>query len=510
MSDEYGRDGRPGLSDEYGRDGRREMSRATAARSGMAQGRSKVIRMMMGLVGLALLFLGCAHTPAWELPPPLAEDRPVVDGTRLQRSQLANGLEVITLVDRRLPRFDMGLMVRRGAGIVPIEQAGLAGFTAELMERGAGERDALALAGVVDSLGATHAVSADWDSVSVAVSGLSRDFTPLFDVLADLVRRPRFDVEEAGRVQAETLASLEKAREDPSTLASWNFAKALYGSHPYGLPSSGTPETAKKLDAAQARAFYQQVFVPGNAVLYAVGDIDPVEIRTRAEAAFGDWPTGPIPEPGAPPPMRTKPGVVIVDRPDLGQAQVVIGHPGIKRTEERRIPVQVMNTVLGSAGFSSRLMGRIRAEEGLTYGIRSQYASRRQTGPFVVASFTRVPKVSELVRLSLLELERIRSEPPSTQEVADAKSLLAGRFALGLETSSAVLGSLVDLNLYGLPEDSLDTYRGRIRALTEAEVAAAAQDFVRPEEAIIVIVGPAAPIQEQLGTTYGPVEVVQP
>ena len=468
------------------------------------------MRWMVLVVWIVAFLVGCASPPAWELPPPLAEDRPVVDGARLHRSQLPNGLEIIVMVDRRLPRFDMGVLVRRGAAIVPIEQAGLAGFTAELMERGAGTRDALALAAEVDSLGATHSASADWDSMIVSVSGLSRDFGPLFDVLGDLVLRPRFDADEATRVRQETLAALEKAREDPNTLASWNFAKALYGNHAFGFPSAGTPETAANLDAEQARAFYGEVFVPGNAVLFAVGDLDPKEVMTQVEAAFGSWEPGPVPAVGPAPPSAVERQVVVVDRPDLGQAQMVIGHAGITRVEERRIPVQVMNTVLGSAGFSSRLMGKIRAEEGLTYGIRSQYASRRQPGPFVVASFTRVPKVSELVRLSLAELERIRTEPPSAQEVADSKSLLAGRFALSLETSSAVLGSLVDLELYGLPADSLDTYRGRIRALTEADVAAAARDFVRPSEAVIVLVGPAEAIVAQLGDGFGPVRVVQP
>lgn len=455
-------------------------------------------------------FLGGGATPhAWELPPPVPEDRPVVDGSRLHRRTLANGLELVLLVDRRLPAVDFGVIVRRGAAVVPVEEAGLAAFTAELMGRGAGQRTALELAEVVDALGASLGTGSSWDSTSVAVSGLSRDQAVLFDVLADVVLRPRFDPDEATRVRDEMLAGLEKAREDPKTLASWNFAEALYPGHRFGLPASGRPDTVAALDAEAARRFHGQVFVPANAVFYAVGDIDPDALGARIEAAFGPWAGAAAPAPGPPPPTRKGRDVVVVDRPDLGQAQVMIGHAGIKRTEPRRIPVQAMNTVLGSAGFSSRLMSKIRAEEGLTYGIRSSFAGRRQPGPFVIGTFTRVPEVGRLVSLTLAELERVRVEPPSPDELASAKTLLAGRFGLGLETSSAVVAALVELDVQGLPEDSLDTYRGRIRALGDDEVAAAARDFVRPEEAAIVVVGPAEALRPQL-EAFGPVRVVQP
>ena len=454
-------------------------------------------------------FLGSAAPPAWELPPPVPEDRPVVDATRLHRRTLDNGLTVVMLVDRRLPAADFGVIVRRGAAIVPVEEAGLAAFTAELMGRGAGTRTALELAEVVDALGASLGTASSWDSTSVSVGGLSRDEATLFDVLADVVLRPRFDEDEATRVRGEMLAGLERAREDPRTLASWNFAEALYAGHRFGVPSSGRPDTVAALDAGAARRFHGEVFVPSNAIFYAVGDIDPEELGARVEAIYGGWEGAAAPAPGPPPPARTGRDVVIVDRPDLGQAQVVIGHPGIKRTEPRRIPVQAMNTVLGSAGFSSRLMSKIRAEEGLTYTIRSYFAGRRQTGPFIIGTFTRVPEVGRLVSLTLAELERVRVEPPSPAELASAKTLLAGRFGLGLETSTAVVSSLVELDVQGLPEDSLDTYRGRIRALGDEEVAAAARDFVRPDEVAIVVVGPAEALRPQL-EAFGPVRVVEP
>jgi predicted Zn-dependent peptidase len=166
---------------------------------------------MKPALALALLVTSAcalAHKPAWELPPPPARDAPVVQEGSLQRAELDNGLEVLVLEDHRLPRVALGVTVRRGAAIVDNEQAGLARFTAELMSRGAGERDALALAQAVDEIGASLRVGSDWDEMSVRVAGLSRDLDRLLEILADVVLRPRFEAHEADKTRGEILASL--------------------------------------------------------------------------------------------------------------------------------------------------------------------------------------------------------------------------------------------------------------------------------------------------------------
>jgi zinc protease len=201
--------------------------------------------------------------------------------------------------------------------------------------------------------------------------------------------------------------------------------------------------------------------------------------------------------------------VVIVDRPELGQAQIAIGHEGISRSDERRLAAQLMNTAFGNGGFSARLMSRIRATEGLTYGIYSQFVQRAAPGPFVITSFTRVPEVGKLLASTFDELERVRSAPPAGEELEKARRLRVGSFPLALETSEAVLNALVDLDVYGLPRDTLDTYRPRMRALNEADVARAARELVHPERATIVVVGPADALREPLAA-FGAVEVVAP
>ncbi len=479
-----------------------------------------------GMVAAAALGLGCAglpgslsgeapapaaEIPAWEKPPPPPRDAPVVDATKLHRMELSNGLKLIVLEDRRLPRFDLGITARRGASDEPVEHAGLASYTAHLMERGAGERTALELAAVVDDLGASLSVASTWDSFNAAVSGLSVDVETLFGVLADVVLRPRFDADEAERVRAEHLAGLERAKDEPENLVRWALYRALYDGHRYGLPIEGSSESVAGLTPELARDFHASVFTPSNAILFAAGDVDPAAVKRRAEAAFGAWSAGETLPVGPPAPARTPEAVriIVVDRPDLGQSQIAVGHEGIARADERRIAVQLLNTVLGSGGFSSRLMGRVRADEGLTYGIGSSFGERRSAGPFAVRTFTRVAETGRVVALILEEMRRMIDDPPDEIELGKAQGLRTGSFGLGLETSGAVASSLVALDVYGLPEDSLDTYRGRIRATKPTDVASIAPDLLHPERVAIVVVGPADALRPQL-EGLGPVEVVQP
>jgi len=470
--------------------------------------------LLMGTLGCASLTGegGPSHTPAWELPPPPPRIAPVVQPGALTRVTLDNGLELLVLEDHRLPKLSLGVSLRRGAGAVDPASAGLVEFTAELMNRGAGDRDALALASAVDDIGAGLSVTAGWDSMSVGVSGLSRDLDTLVEILRDVVLAPRFDPAEASKARDEQLAGLEAAKDRPGTLVRWHAMRALYGDHRYAEPVSGNAESVAKLDADAARALHAKYFVPNNAVLYASGDIDAKAWVARAREIFGAWEKGEIPAAAPPPPSPTpaQRRIVVVDEPDQEQARILIVHEGLARTDERRIAAGLMNATLGGSGFSSRMMKTLRSNEGLTYGVGSGFSMRRQPGPFSVSTFTRVKETRRAVDILMAELEGIRGDAPQTaDELLKSKSYNVGQFGLGLETSSAVLGSLVNLALYGLPEDSLDTYRERVQAVTEEETAEIARTLLHPDRAAIVLLGPAevlVPLFEDLGV----VEVVQP
>jgi zinc protease len=473
------------------------------------------VRGKRGLpAALLALALGCApflDRPAWERPPPPVRDAPVVQPGALERAALPNGLHVLVLEDHRIPRVVLGLALRRGEAMLAPERAGLAVFTGDLMERGAGTRDAVALAQAVDAIGASFYVWTGWDEMSVFVSGLSRDLDRLMEILADVVLRPRFERREATRLRSEQIASLQKAKDDPGTLANWFTQRTLYPEHRFGVPLGGTPETLERFDERAAREFHARVFVPNDAVLFASGDLEADDVLNRARGAFGAWRPEPVPDAGPAPPERAPEArrIVVVDRPDLVQARITIAHEGIARTDPDRIAVALMNSVIGGSGFSSRLTQTVRADAGLTYGIRSGFALRREPGPFTVTTFTRVPETRRVVDLVLAELGRARSQPPSEKELRDARALAIGTFSLGLETSDAVMTSLVDLDVYGLPPDSLDTYRARVRATDAEQVARMAREHLHPERAAIVLVGPAELLVPQF-EDLGPVTVRTP
>jgi zinc protease len=379
------------------------------------------------------------------------------------------------------------------------------------MRRGAGDRDALALAQAVDEIGASLSVGSGWDSMSVKVAGLSEDLERLLEILADVTLRPRFEAREVEKARGEVLASLESAKDDPATLAAWEMARVLYDGHRYGRPRSGVPETVNRFRARDARAFHRRVFLPNGAIFFAAGAVDMDDLLVRVGQALGAWERGAVPEPGPAPPARVPEArrIVIVDRPDLVQARIRLSHEGIARTDPDRIAAALMNRVLGGGGFSTRLMETLRAKEGLTYGVGSGFGMRRHPGPFSVSTFTRVSEVRRTLDLTFQVLERMRAEPPSEAELTDARALMVGQFALGLETSAAVVSSLVDLDVYGLPEDSLDTYRGRVRATGVDDTARMADTLLHPDRAAIVLVGPAEALVPQV-EDLGPVEVVEP
>ena len=467
------------------------------------------------LVALGWLALpGCsALVPkhAWQLPPPPVAEGPIVPQQRLHRATLDNGLEVLVLEDHRTPRLSVGVTLRRGIAIEPLDRAGLASLTTEVMKRGAGSRNALALARAVEDIGASLSADAGWDSSSVGLSGLSEDGDALFALLADVVRRPRFDPAEVERARAETIQMLEQDKDEPGTLLGRQLDRVLYPDHRYGLPEDGERASLMRLDARALREFHDRVFVAHNAIVYVVGDISADDALARVRASFGDWAAGSVPEPGPPPPREApvERRVVVVDRPDLVQAQIAIAHEGIARTDPERIPALLMNTILGGGGFLSRLLSRVRADEGLTYSIGSAFSMRRQPGPFAVTTFTRVPEVGRVVSLVISVLEGMNSDPPSEDEFRLAKSFNAGRFVLGFETSNEIAAGLIDLDVHGLPPDSLDTYRTRVNATRREEVAAAARRLLHPERIAIVVVGPAEALRPQLAP-FGTVEVVKP
>lgn len=423
----------------------------------------------------------------------------------VMRVTLDNGLRVLVAENRNAPLVSARVLVRSGADQDDPQVAGLASLTADLLDEGAGPRDAIRLAEDLGLLGAALGTGADWDATYASVDVLSRNTEPTIDILADVTFRATMPDDAFARVQNERLTEIMQQLDEPAAIAGKRFASLLYGGGVYGNPIIGTDETVSRIKADDARAFYRQHYLPNNSSIVVAGDVTPSEAVEVVRRAFKEWTRGTEPpRPTVTPQSIESSRIYIVDRPQAVQSEIRIGHVGVPRSCEDYFSLSVMNALLGGV-FNSRINLNLREKHGYTYGARSQFAFRRQAGPFVVAAPVRNEVTRESIVEVLAELRRIRTGDIEDRELDDTKNYLTGVFPATVQTSSDIAGRLVDMELYGLPEDYFDRYRENISAVGKKEIAHVANKYLDPDRALIVVVGSAEVIREPLGQLGFPV-----
>jgi len=421
------------------------------------------------------------------------------------RRTLDNGLRLLVAENHNAPLVSVRTLVHSGADYDTAELAGLASLTGELLDEGAGSRDAVRLAEDLGLLGASLGSGADWDASYISVDSLSRTFTEAIAIFADVNRRPLLPEASLERVRSERLMELLQQRDEPASIAAKRFSNLIYGSGAYGNTTIGNPESVARITIDDVRRYYATHYVPNNASIVIAGDIDAEAALDEASRLFGDWPVAEIPpRPQISPNSFESSRIYLIDRPTAVQSEIRIGHIGIARSTEDYFPLSVMNALLGGV-FNSRINLNLREKHGYTYGARSTFAFRRQAGPFVVSAPVRNEVTRESVTEVLSELRRIRTGDVETVELDDTKNYLMGSFPSSVQTSGDIAGRLLDMELYGLPTDYFDRYRENIGAVSKSDVEHVAQKYIDPESVIIVIVGNAEQIREPLGTLGMPI-----
>jgi zinc protease len=346
-------------------------------------------------------------------------------------------------------------------------------------------------------MGATLSSGANSDYTTVGASSLATFSDNILDLVADVTRNPSFPENEVELIKQNTKESLRQQRAQPSFLATEMVSRIVFGKHPYSVI---TP-TLESLDATTRErivGFHRSKFLPNNAVFVIAGDVRSDALLKRIERLFGDWQPGELPKDEFPaPPSRASRSAYLVDRPGSAQSNIVIANTGLTRTSPDYFPTLLMHTVLG-ANASSRLFMNLREEKGYTYGAYSSLDARRTAGTFRASAEVRTPVTGDSLKEFFYELDRIRTEPVSEKEVMDAKSYLTGVFPLRLETQEGLIDQLVQIKMFGLPDNYLETYRQQIHAVTIEEILGVAAKYVRPGEAAIVIVGDGAEVLEQV------------
>lgn len=410
---------------------------------------------------------------------------------------LNNGLHVIFVEQREVPKLQLKLVMGGANAAAPRDRQGVADFVADLLTKGTQTRSVDEIAQAIEGVGGSVSASAalEWISLSADAPVDSADLA--FDLVSDMARNSTFPEREFEVNKTQTLTFLEQDAVNPTSMANRQFGRLAYGDHPYGFPT--TPETVKSLTRDDVVEFYQTYFKPNNALLVVVGDTTLEAVRAQVERVFADWAKGEVPDFLAYP--EATPGdtsvIYLVDRPASEQATVQVGNRAINARSPERYALEVVNTVLGG-GSSSRLYTNLREEKGYTYGVYSRFGRPNDTSTFRVVGDVTQDHVGDAIQEILKELQRIRTEPISAQELADAKGQLIGGFALALENPGDFADALATRSLTGVPIEELGSYLQTIAQVTIDEAEAAAAKYIVSERPIIVVVGNAEAVKPQL------------
>ncbi len=442
--------------------------------------------------------------PARAVVPALGPERPVVWPQRAV-STLPNGLQVVLVESHSIPKFTAELFFRSGNSLTARQAPGLAEITAAVARTGTGSRTSRQIEEDLRRMGADLGTSAGTDSSAISFSGLA-EFSPgLLELVADLARNASFPAEEFERERRQRLEELRIERTTPAFLAGERLRKVLFGEHPYAVVAP-TEAQVEKYRREQLVDFYRQHYLPGNALLLVVGDFSAAEMMRQIEKAFGNWPGGKpaAPEEPVPPELRGR-RVSLVHLAGTVQAQLVVGNRAITRRHPDWLRLSLANSIYGGA-FNSRLVMNIREQKGYTYSPRSTVHALRHYGYLSIHAAVRNAVAAASLTEIFYELDRMRALPVGEEELADARNYLSGVFSLGLGTQDGLAGQLATVYLNELPEDYLETYRGKIRALTAGDVLAAARKYFDSTNAQIVVVGDRKEVAEQ-AALFGEVEV---
>jgi zinc protease len=410
---------------------------------------------------------------------------------------LANGLKVVIFENKRLPLVNFRLAFKSGGINDPADIPGLSDALAKMVNEGTKNRTSQQIAEEVDRIGGSISASSSSDNTTVGGSALAMYRAEILDLMADVVLNPLFPEKELGIYRENNKEELKLQRSQPDFLAGERTAKILFGEHPYSITST-TPAALDLITPEKLAEFHRAVFIPNNAIFVAVGDVDSGALLKEVEALFGAWQPGELKDTHFPAlPARQTKTLTIVDRPGSSQANIILGNEGIKRTDPDFFPLTVMNMVLGG-GASSRLFMNLREEKGYTYGAYSSLDARRLAGLFEATSEVRTAVAGDSLKEFFYELERIRNDEVPEEELNDAKNFIAGSFPLRMETQEGLTNQIVAQQIYGLPENYLQTFRDNINAVTAADVQRMAQKYIHPDKLAVIVVGDAAGLLEQV------------
>ncbi len=430
------------------------------------------IASILFIASLSYFVIG--SVPLWALAP-------------IHRSVLPNKLVLLVSEEHTLPFVTLELLVDAGSRRDPSGQAGLAHFTAKGLLLGTPKYSVTAINEALDFMGASLGSSAGRDYATLGLRVLKKDLDKGLELLAEVITRPAFPGDEVRREKEKILAGIQAVEEQPDEVAEKAFQKNLFLNSPYGHPVEGTKESVAGIKGEDLQQFYRKFYHPNNAILAVAGDVTPEEIKSKLSAHLGRWTETPVPKESFRSEFAREPKTVKINRA-ITQANIILGGAGVSRENPDYYALTVMNNILGGGGLSSRLMQDIRIKQGLAYSVASYFVPRKYPGSFQVVLQTKNATAQESISLARKQIERVRKEPVSEDELARAKKYLIGSFPMRLDSQAKMVGFMSQVEYYKLGLDYARRYPDLIRAVTRQEVLRVAQKYLHPDQYLLVVV----------------------
>jgi predicted Zn-dependent peptidase len=464
-----------------------------------------MIRALISLLiaGAAAL---CAQ-PFDRTKPPATPPIPDYKLPPIEEGKLGNGLAVVMVEDSRFPLVTARLTFQGGSRNDPADMPGLAENVAALLVEGTATRTSRKIAEQTAAIGGSLSGTADADGLTLAGLALSENSGKLLELLADVARNASFPENEVGLRKQNRKQALMQELSNPRFLATREFHQLVYGQHPYAHIGP-TMQSLDTLDRKAVVAHRDRYLVPNNAVLILVGKLPPrAETMKMIEAQFGSWARKDVSRPAEAPLPESRRQLVLVDRPGSVQADIHVGRLAATRTDPDYYPLYIGRLILGG-GMSSRMFVNIREKEGFAYDAHAEQQPNREAGTFAAVTQVRNDVLEPALKAVVAELDRMENERVSAEEMSNAKNLSSGAFLLRLENQNALADQFVMMRNIGLPNEYLEKFTSRVRAVEPDQVQAAAKKYMAPDKAVIVVVGDSSKIGKVL-EKFGSVTVTK-
>jgi predicted Zn-dependent peptidase len=404
----------------------------------------------------------------------------------LKRDSLLNGLQIVLMETQGVGKVTARLRINSGAMFDLAGKGGLADITAGMLLAGGGGYNAKNIQDTVEQSGMRINITTNWDSTDITMSGPPDTLSTIFDLLGRIIVTPTFDQKEFDALKARRISEIKSQSSDASELVFARAMETVYGSHPYGRPMRGTAESVEKITQPDLTYFHKRFYLANNSTLVIAGEATLDQITPLARAKLGAWKKGEkVPatfRPNDPPTARK---VVIVDRPDVSNSTAAIAQTGISRRANDYFAALIMREVL-----SKQISGQGSAQIGMD--------ARVLQGPLWVTLQSPKSEIDKQINSVLDSMSQFKSAQPAAEAVERAKSDIISEFAKKMSTPEGAAGVILDIELYGLGRDYLVTFADRVNAVTLADIQKAAQTYLKPQTAAVIVAGPAKELDATL------------